>query len=262
MGKKSTILWWFFALCSCKTEKGVWVLGEIDQESCCITAYSPHPLPKDFSIERQDTKASVIYTNHPSPPHFKTKSQICILHQRKTLSFVWVGKDFDPRVHWMRFRNLFAVRDAGNFKKTPTDCLALRSPCWSGAALPGLPESHARAGRGPGGAAVAQPSRAGRARSGSRPSNASGAPSAPRPMGVTSLRCLIRRSACAARAAGAPVTARPQRRRCSAPRPADARTVWKTRRSRLPAEGMGGRPGTLAPSLDYPSLWGSWSISL
>lgn len=71
-----------------------------------------------------------------------------------------------------------------------------------------------------------------------------------RPMGVTSLRCLIRRSACAARAAGAPVTARPAvlaAQQCARLlRRSDLRNgPWVPGR---PQRGMGGGPGTLARS--------------
>lgn len=56
-----------------------------------------------------------------------------------------------------------------------------------------------------------------------------------RPMGVTSLRCLIRRSACAARAAGAPVTARPRWwRRSNVPGSSDAQTLGTDLGSRAP----------------------------
>lgn len=86
-----------------------------------------------------------------------------------------------------------------------------------------------------------------------------------RPMGVTSLRCLIRRSACAARAAGAPVTARPRWwRRSNVPGSSDAQTLgngpWVPG---SPQRGMGGGPGTLAPSSRANQVMGgSWSICL
>lgn len=86
-----------------------------------------------------------------------------------------------------------------------------------------------------------------------------------RPMGVTSLRCLIRRSACAARAAGAPVTARPaaaaaQQRALAPP---TLRPCEPTLGPRLPAESYGRRAGDAGALLPgKPSHWGSWSIRL
>lgn len=78
-----------------------------------------------------------------------------------------------------------------------------------------------------------------------------------RPMGVTSLRCLIRRSACAARAAGAPVTAWPAERaaqqRARLLRRSDLRE--RTLGPGLPAERHGRRAwdaGALLPG--KPSL--------
>lgn len=83
-----------------------------------------------------------------------------------------------------------------------------------------------------------------------------------RPMGVTSLRCLIRRSACAARAAGARVTARPAAaalQRARAPRM--LRPCEPTVGPGLPAERTGRRAGNAGALLPgRPSHWGSWSI--
>lgn len=70
-----------------------------------------------------------------------------------------------------------------------------------------------------------------------------------RPMGVTSLLCLIRRSACAARAAGAPVTARSAAAALHrAPAPPTLGPCERTVGPGSPRRWMGGGPGTLAPS--------------
>lgn len=70
-----------------------------------------------------------------------------------------------------------------------------------------------------------------------------------RPMGVTSLRCLIRRSACAARAAGARVTARPAA--AALQRARTPQTLGPCERAvgpGSPRRWLGGGPGKPAPS--------------
>lgn len=107
------------------------------------------------------------------------------------------------------FRNLFAVRDADNFKRH-LQTAWLSAPLagaerLSRAYLSRLRRGRAGTGRGPQSRGVASGLCALR----ESPEQCERGAERARPMGVTSLRCLIRRSACAARAAGAPVTARP-----------------------------------------------------
>lgn len=145
------------------------------------------------------------------------------------------------------FRNLSAVGDAGNFKShLQTAWLAdSHAPCWSGAALPRLPELPAPGtGRGP--QSHGAPSRLCALRE--SPEQCERGAERARPKGVTSLRCLIRRSACAARAPGAPVTAEPRGRSLA---PCLRRRSDRVNRPWVPDSqrtGMGGWLGTPAPS--------------
>lgn len=150
-------------------------------------------------------------------------------------------------------RNLSAVRDAETMLTATSSSPAARRHCpaRSTAALPGLPELPAprRAGR-------AEPEPLSR-RAASRlcalresPEQCERDAERARPWGVTSLRSLIRRSACAARAAGVPVTARPLAALQPSARlpPTSRRPGGVDPRFQLPAAARGGGPGTPAPS--------------
>lgn len=135
------------------------------------------------------------------------------------------------------------------------------APCWSRAALPGLPEL-----RAPGPAGAGQGPQSPRCEPlcalRESPEQCERGAERARPMGVTSLRCLIRRSACAARAAGARVTARPAAAALQrAPAPRMLRPCEPTVGPGLPAERTGRRAGNAGALLPgAPSHWGSWSI--
>lgn len=147
------------------------------------------------------------------------------------------------------FRNLFAVRDADNFK-SDLQTAWLSAPLagaerLSWAYLSRLRRGRAGTGWGPQSRGVASGLCALR----ESPEQCERGAERARPMGVTSLSCLIRRSACAARTAGAPVTARPAAAALQrAPAPQTLGPCERPVGPGSPRRGMGGRPGTLAPS--------------
>lgn len=186
---------------------------------------------------------------------FKIKSLICFLRRRKLLlsSFVWVGNGFEPRIHWMRFaKPVCSLWCWDSFNSHPQTCyLALwqQCPLVERSCSPGLTWA-ACAGAGGGLAGLLW------CRAASRlcalqesPEQCERGAERARPMGLTSLLRLIRRSACAVQSAGAPVTARPAAAAAQqrAPTPADVPAVWMDRGSRLPPEGMSGGPGRRRP---------------
>lgn len=222
----------------------------------------PPPFPRDFSTQAGFSCGSlgekyVIYSNYRSTHHLKSNPKSAFSFGVNFLGFVWVGEGLNLEFIGRAFRNLSAVRDAVNFKShLQSSWLSDSSaPCWSWAALPGLPELPAP---GPGGGRRGPQSRG--AASGlcalrESPEQCERGAERARPKGVTSLRCLIRRSACAARAAEAPVTARSaaaataQQRYC-APAPPTLGPCERTVGPRFPAVGNGRRArdaGALLP---------------
>lgn len=138
------------------------------------------------------------------------------------------------------------------------------APRWSGAALRAYLTCLRRAGRGraePG--PLSRRAASGLCALRESPEQCERDAERARPMGVTSLRSLIRRSACAARAAGAPVTARPSRRRRgdAPPAPRTSRRCEPTVGPRRPATGMGGGPGRPLPPAVLTESLGSWSAT-